>query len=78
MGKRKSDIDIGYRAAEECSRLFSTTREAIMALGCGDNVIYEWSQGRSPSAMYLARLHKLGADVIWILTGKRCAGYGNQ
>ena len=71
MAKRKCEIEIGYRAAEECLRLFRTQKEGNMALGSSHNVIYDWGQGITPSAMFLARMHELGADVIWILTGKR-------
>lgn len=71
MAKRKCETEIGYRAAEECIRLFRTQKEGNMALGSSHNMIYDWSQGITPSAMFLARMHELGADVIWILTGKK-------
>lgn len=69
--KRTADIGIGIRAAQETRRLFVKKKHAIIALGCGKNTIIEWSHGVSPSAANLQRLHELGADVIWILTGKR-------
>lgn len=69
--RKTADIGIGYRAAAEVRRLFQKKKHAIIAIGCGKNVLYEWSCGIAPSAIYLARLHELGADVIWILTGKR-------
>lgn len=69
--RKTADIGIGYRAAAEVRRLFPKKKHAIIAIGCGKNVLYEWSCGIAPSAIYLARLHDLGADVIWILTGKR-------
>ena len=31
--------------------------------------------GVCPSAKYLARLHKAGADVIWILTGEKVSAH---
>lgn len=68
---KKADIGIGYRAAEEARRLFPKKKHAIIALGCGQNTINEWSYGVAPSATNLARLHELGADVIFILTGRR-------
>lgn len=68
--RKTADIGIGYRAAAEVRRLFPKKKHAIIAIGCGKNVLYEWSCGIAPSAIYLARLHELGADVIWILTGK--------
>ena len=73
--KKRPDIGIGYRAAAEVRRLFPKRRHAIAAIGCGRNLLYEWECGMAPSALYLARLHAVGADVIWILTGKR-GGYG--
>ena len=69
--KRPVDIGIGIRAAQEINRLYPKKKHAIIALGCGKHVIYEWQNGVSPSATNLQRLHELGADVIWILTGKR-------
>lgn len=70
MGKR-ADIGMGYRAAAKVRRLFSSTKQAAIQIGCGKNTIHEWSYGIAPSAFYLRRLYELGADVIWILTGKR-------
>ena len=70
-GAMKADIGIGYRAAAEVRRLFPKKQHAIIAIGCGKNTLNEWSYGVAPSAVYLARLHELGADVIWILTGRR-------
>ena len=69
--KRPTDIGIGIRAAQEILRLYPKKKHAIIALGCGKNVIYEWENGVSPSATNLQMLYELGADVIWILTGKR-------
>ena len=70
--KKKCDVNIGYRAVQEVFRLFpGTTKSALAAIGCGKCVINEWGKGVAPSAKYLARLHELGADVIWILTGKK-------
>ena len=71
---KKPDIGIGYRAYKEAKRLFPDIKCATIAIGCGRNVVYEWKYGVAPSALYLARLHELGADVIWILTGKRSKG----
>lgn len=70
MAKRKSDISIGYRAAYECRRLFEGPKQAADIIGCNRRLLYEWEQGAAPSAIYLVRLHEIGADVLWILTGK--------
>ena len=68
---KRPDVGIGYRVAAEVKRLFPKKKHALIAIGCGKNTLNEWSYGVAPSAIYLARLHELGADVIWILTGKR-------
>ena len=70
MPKRKADINIGYRAASEIRRLFDNMTRAAVVIGCDKSLLYTWEQGKAPSAMYLARLHEIGADVLWILTGK--------
>lgn len=72
MGRRKiADISIGHRAYSEVLRLFPKMKDAELVIGCKDYTIYKWRSGVSPSAIYLARLFELGADVIWILTGKK-------
>jgi len=69
--KRPTDIGIGIRATQEILRLYPKKKHAMMALGCGKHTINEWRNGVAPSAANLQRLHELGADVIWILTGRR-------
>lgn len=71
--KRKSEIEIGVRMCAEIRRLFpdKSLREIARVLGCNKNAINAWEDGCTPSAMYLARIHRLGGDVIWILTGER-------
>ena len=70
---RSAVAEIGKRAAQEVRTIWETFAEATRAIGCGENTMYEWYYGRAaPSAVYLARLYEHGADVIWILTGKRC------
>lgn len=72
-GKRKANIEIGQRAYKEILRLFpdkSIPKIAIL-LGCKRQTIQEWDEGRAPSAIFLARMIELGADVNWILTGRR-------
>lgn len=68
----KAQIEIGKRAAEEVFRLFEKSKDAQRAI-CGNNngLIYHWQEGVAPSAKYLQRLHYCGADVIYILTGRR-------
>lgn len=73
MRKRKkiADISIGKRAYQEVLRLFPKMKDAERLIGCKHFTIYKWNDGVSPSAIYLARLLEVGADVGWILTGKR-------
>lgn len=76
MNKRKrvSDAAIGKRAYQEVLRLFPGMKAAETALGCTYYPIYQWRKGAAPSAVYLARLLELGADIQWILTGKKYTG----
>ncbi len=77
-GKRVADINIGIRAAQEIYRLYPKKKQAMQALGCADNTIYSWENGIAPSAYFLQRMHELGADVIWILTGRKEKHDGNH
>jgi hypothetical protein len=68
----KAQIEIGKRAYEEVLRIFDKMQDARYSLGTSNkNHLYEWMNGVAPSAKYLQRLHYLGADVIYILTGTR-------
>lgn len=68
----KPQIEIGHRAFEEVSRLFESMKEARQMIGTNSHkLIYDWMEGVAPSAKHLQRLHYLGADVIYILTGVR-------
>lgn len=71
MSKEKGDIKIGQRAFEEIQRLFPTVIIASSRSGCSKQAIYAWRDGNTPDGLNLARLHYAGADVIYILTGKR-------
>lgn len=71
MAILKGDITIGYRAYEEVLRLFPRMKDAMAALGCRENNIYQWGRGIAPSAKSLARLLEVGADVPYILIGRR-------
>ena len=68
----RAQVEIGQRAFEEVLRIFEKMPVARAALGTSNkNHLYEWMNGVAPSAKYLQRLHYLGADVIYILTGVR-------
>lgn len=68
----KAELEIGKRAAQEAFILFDRAKDAQAAI-CGKNngLIYHWMEGVSPSAKYLQRLCFLGADIEYILTGRR-------
>lgn len=68
----KPQIEIGKRAFEEVLRIYPKMKDAKNSLGISSNLLlYDWMEGVAPSAKYLQRLHYCGADVIYILTGKR-------
>ena len=72
MPKSTPQIEIGKRAFEEVSRLFDSQKVAKEMLGISSKqLLYDWMEGVAPSAKYLQRLHYLGADIIYILTGDR-------
>ena len=76
MPRRKSRIEIGQRAFEEVEKIFNVSKYggmtmATKTIGCGKHAVYEWKDGKAPDAIHLQRLHELGADVIYILTGRR-------
>lgn len=65
MKSRRSDIEIGHRTAEEYSRISGN------GFRVPRNTVAWWRDGFAPSAFWLARLCYAGADVIYILTGRR-------
>lgn len=75
MARRKTDVRIGYRAAAEAMRLSGySAATAALLLGAERKIVYIWADGCAPTAIYLQRLHEMGADVIYILTGRRSGG----
>lgn len=77
MARRKADVRIGYRAAEEALRLSGySVANAVMLLGAERKIVYNWANGDAPTAIYLQRLYEMGADVGYILTGRRTGGGG--
>ena len=76
MPKRKADIEVGKRAFEELDRIFNLSKyggiiKATNSIGCDRKIVYGWESGATPETFYLIRLHYLGADVIYIMTGVR-------
>ena len=71
MAKKKSIIEIGFRAYEEVCRVFGNANKAACQMCIHKQVIYDWRDGVSPGSSYLALLHRFGCDVIYILTGRK-------
>lgn len=72
MARVKSDVRIGYRAAQEALRLADcSATHAARLIGCDKKSIYAWENGEAPSAVYLQRLCELGVDINYILTGRK-------
>ena len=79
MPRRKARIEIGHRAFEELERLYDVKKYGNKSLvskiiGCDKKAISGWEVGVAPDAIHLQRLHEIGADVIYILTGRRDGG----
>lgn len=74
---KKADVSIGYRAAEEVNRLveekYGTHRKLFNRMNLMRGSYYDWECGGTPDGRSLAKLLAAGADVIYILSGKRCA-----
>lgn len=79
MPRRKARIEIGQRAFEELERLYDVKKYGNKLLvskmiGCDKKSIGGWESGVAPDAIHLQRLHEMGVDVIYILTGDRKNG----
>jgi hypothetical protein len=56
---------------EELSKLGDTPRAVAKFVDCPTNLVQYWLDGvYTPSAFYLRRLHDVGCDILYILTGK--------
>ncbi len=73
MGKRNGDIEMGHRMLEELHRLYGTSASVVRNFRCNYNTMYSWEMGATPGGVFLAKLHYVGGDVIYVLTGKRGA-----
>lgn len=67
---------IGKRAYQEVERIADkqnvTKLEVMKRLGAGKRTEYAWKAGGQPSALYLVRLHYMGANLNYIFTGRKC------
>lgn len=73
MAKLKASAEIGNRLADELLRMFpnETIKGICKKVGADRRALSNWRRGDVPSTIYLQRLHYLGGDVIYVLTGKR-------
>ena len=71
MSQKKADISIGMRAYEEAMRISDGPEMLLRKNGIAKNTLYMWRDGSAPGGLHLAKLHYAGADVLYILTGKR-------
>ena len=71
MPRRKADPSIGKSAFEEAYTLADTLPAASKCLGADRKLLYSWNRGATPEVLYLVKLHELGADILYILTGQR-------
>lgn len=72
MSKHKSDISIGQRCTEFIISLHPEIKRACALIGINRHRFYEWKNGQStPSAYHLQALAYHGADVYYLLTGRR-------
>lgn len=69
--KRCSDINIGIRAFEFFSFQPEGITKACKKANIPHETVCDWQNGICPSAYYLQKLCFLGADINYILTGKR-------
>ena len=75
MALHKGSFDIGHRMAEELLRMFpdESIRGICKKLGADRRAIADWERGNTPTTVFLQRLHYLGGDVMYVLTGHRYA-----
>lgn len=71
MSQKKADIEFGHRAWDEVQRLFKNPRQAAARLGITRSIIYDWRDGHSLTMLSLEKLYYAGADIKYILTGRK-------
>ena len=71
--KHKAGIAVGERAYTAVREMFpgKSLAEIARIVGCKRQTIHWWKTGCAPESIYLQRLCFLGADIDWILTGRR-------
>ena len=74
MGRRKGELEIGYRAAEEVRSRFPNMNDADVCknmIGLDRKSLWGWANGETPGGFALQRLCYAGCDIYYILTGRR-------
>lgn len=74
MSMHKADIEIGRRAYLEAMRLFGNASDAGRELGVERQMPYRWYRGMVPTGGTLAKMAWAGADIDYILTGRKQNG----
>lgn len=71
--KRKGKIEIGRRFVEEMYRLDPglSDKKISALLGSKRSSLNEWKNGVTPGGMFLARAGEMGADIDYILLGRK-------
>lgn len=71
----KADIAIGRRAFEEVLKIAAvrdiTLRRATKLMGLDCRTVYFWHNGQAPGSAALQKLAAHGADIYYILLGRR-------
>ncbi len=76
---RMRDAGIIDRTVEEVSKLGNDPTVIAKLVGCPTQLIQYWLDGAyTPSAFYLRRLHEIGCDVLYILTGNHYTVIGGD
>lgn len=69
---RYRDKAIVDRTIEELTRISDDPHELSKLLGCPKQLVCYWLDGTyTPGAYYLWKIHTIGCDVLYILTGTR-------
>lgn len=71
MSMHKADIEIGHRAYDEALRLFKNPLQASKRLKVERQQVYRWRDGMVPTGGTLAKTAWAGADIDYILTGRK-------
>ncbi|WP_375592132.1 helix-turn-helix domain-containing protein [Chitiniphilus eburneus] len=68
-------LEIGFRLREERTRLGFSQADLTALLGVTSRTLSEYEKGNNfPKADYLSKFEAMGADVLYVLTGRRAMG----